>query len=110
MPLLGMHRDTGQPLSGIAHLTQSLSDLLSTPKGSRRLRPEYGSNLPRMVDQPLTPGWIASAQAEIARAIDRWEPRIRLKRAEVTAVLEGRVSVRISGVYQGETVLLDIRT
>ena len=40
MGLIGMSRDSGQALTGIAHLKQSIRDILSTPLGSRRMRPE----------------------------------------------------------------------
>ena len=33
MALIGMSRDSGQALSGIAHLKQSIRDILSTPFG-----------------------------------------------------------------------------
>lgn len=108
MALTGMSRDTGQPVSGVEHLRQSLADLLSTPKGSRRMRPDYGSDLPRMVDQPVTAGWVAAAQAEAARAISRWEPRINLKRVTIVSVIDGRVTLKIAGEYQGEAVILEI--
>ncbi|MBF3943287.1 GPW/gp25 family protein, partial [Burkholderia pseudomallei] len=78
--MVGMDRWTGAPLRGLAHLKQSIGDILGTRRGTRRERPEYGSDIPTMVDLPITRGWISSAQAEAARAIGRWEPRIKLDR------------------------------
>ncbi|MEE2577407.1 phage baseplate protein, partial [Pseudomonas aeruginosa] len=43
--MIGMDRRSGLPLSGLAHLKQSVEDNLTTPLGSRRMRPEYGSKL-----------------------------------------------------------------
>ncbi|QND83776.1 Phage baseplate assembly protein W [Chromobacterium vaccinii] len=100
MSLLGMNRETGQPLSGIAHLQQSIADILSTPLRSRRQRPDYGSELPRMVDQPGNAGWVAAVQAEAARAIARWEPRLKLRRVVLVSILDGRFTLRIQGDYQ----------
>lgn len=107
MSYVGMDRETGAPLSGVGHLQQSLRDLLSTPLGSRRERPEYGSLLPRMVDLPVSPGLISSAQAEAARRIARWEPRLKLKQVTVQAVIDGRINFHLSGVYLGDDVFLD---
>lgn len=107
MNYVGMDRETGAALAGVGHLQQSLSDLLSTPLGSRRERPEYGSLLPRMVDLPVTPGFISAAQAEAARRIARWEPRLRLKQVTVIAVIDGRIKFRLSGAYLGDDVFLD---
>lgn len=57
--MIGMDRRTGKPLSGLDHLRQSIGDILATPVGSRRMRPEYGSLLRRFVDLPVNEGWKA---------------------------------------------------
>lgn len=108
MSLAGMCRDTGLPMSGVEHLSQSLADILSTPLGSRRMRPEYGSNIPRMVDQPVNPGWIAAVQSDAARAIVRWEPRILLRRVSLVSLVDGRPVFRIEGDYIGESLVLEV--
>ncbi|ASC88752.1 GPW/gp25 family protein, partial [Pseudomonas fragi] len=38
--------------------------------------PEYGSTLRRFVDLPVNEGWKSAVQAEVARALGRWEPRL----------------------------------
>ncbi|CDF81947.1 Conserved hypothetical protein [Pseudomonas knackmussii B13] len=107
--MIGMDRRTGQPLSGLAHLKQSIEDILSTPLGSRRMRPEYGSRLRRMVDLPLTEGWKSAVQAEVAYALGRWEPRIRLQSVKVVAVLGGSVTLLLRGIYQNNDVQLEVQ-
>ncbi len=87
--MIGLDRRTGQPLSGVAHLKQSIEDILTTPLGTRRMRPEYGSKLRRLVDLPVNDGWKSAVQAEVARALGRWEPRLRLERVRVVAVMGG---------------------
>jgi phage baseplate assembly protein W len=110
MALVGMDRHTGRPITGSAHLLQSVRDILTTPLGSRRERPDYGSTLPRMVDLPVTPGWKSSLQAEVARALGRWEPRLRLGAVAVESVLDGSVALRLSGDYLGEAMILEVKT
>lgn len=107
--MIGMDRRTGRPLSGLAHLKQSIEDILSTPLGSRRMRPEYGSRLRRMVDLPLTEGWKSAVQAEVAYALGRWEPRIRLQSVKVVAVLGGSVTLLLRGIYQNNDVQLEVQ-
>lgn len=106
--LTGVNRESGRPLSGYEHLKQSITDILTTPVGSRVMRPEYGSHLPRMVDLPVNKGWISAVQAEIARSLGRWEPRLKLSRVSVRAVIDGRVDMVIHGEYQGNRVLLEV--
>ncbi|MET3234208.1 UNVERIFIED_ORG: phage baseplate assembly protein W [Burkholderia sp. 1263] len=108
--LVGMDRHTGRPITGLAHLKQSIGDILSTRKGTRRERPEYGSDIPRMVDLPVTRGWISAVQAEAARAIGRWEPRLTLSRVSVVSVIDGKVTLRIQGVYEGDGTLFEVST
>ncbi len=106
--MIGMDRRTGQPLSGVAHLRQSIEDILTTPLGSRRMRPEYGSQLRRYVDLPVNEGWKSAVQAEVARALGRWEPRLKLERVKVVAVLDGQVSLALSGRYLGDDALVEV--
>ncbi|MDR2306126.1 MAG: GPW/gp25 family protein [Paucimonas sp.] len=106
--MIGMDRHTGQPLAGIAHLRQSIEDILTTPLGSRRMRPEYGSQLRRYVDLPVNDGWKSAVQAEVARALGRWEPRLKLERVKVVAVLDGQVSLALTGRYLGDDALVEV--
>lgn len=106
--LVGMCRRTGRLLGGVEHLVQSIADILSTRRGTRRERPEYGSDLPAMVDLPITRGWISAAQAEAARAIGRWEPRIALDRVHALSVIDGKVTLRIVGRYDGDDVVFEV--
>ncbi|WP_350025795.1 GPW/gp25 family protein [Pseudomonas fulva] len=105
--MIGMDRRTGKPLSGLAHLRQSIEDILTTPLGSRRMRPEYGSTLRRYVDLPVNEGWKSAVQAEVARALGRWEPRLQLERVKVVSVIDGKVTLQLSGKYLGDDVVLE---
>lgn len=104
----GMDRRTGRVLAGIDHLRQSIEDILGTPLGSRRMRPTYGSRIRRMVDLPVTEGWKAAVQAEAASAIGRWEPRIKLQSVRVVSVVDGKIGLRLSGIYLENAVLLEV--
>lgn len=106
--MIGMDRRTGLPVSGVAHLRQSIEDILTTPVGSRRMRPEYGSNLRRYVDLPVNEGWKSAVQAEVARALGRWEPRLRLELVRVVAALDGQVTLELKGAYLGDAVVLEV--
>lgn len=46
----GVNSRTGKRLSGVAHLRQSVRDILTTPVGSRVLIRDYGSELFSLLD------------------------------------------------------------
>jgi len=106
--MIGVDRQTGQPLSGLDHLKQSIEDILTTPLGSRRMRPEYGSNLRRFVDLPVNEGWKSAVQAEVARALGRWEPRVQLERVKVVSVLNGQIGLELTGRYLGNSAIVEV--
>lgn len=106
--MIGMDRRTGQPVSGLAHLRQSIEDILGTTVGSRRMRPEYGCQLRRYVDLPVNEGWKSAVQAEVARALGRWEPRLRLERVCVVAVVDGQISLQLTGEYLGGSAVMEV--
>nr|WP_189657001.1 GPW/gp25 family protein [Pseudomonas sp. BW16M2] len=103
-----MDRRTGQPVAGLGHLRQSIEDILTTTVGSRRMRPEYGCQLRRYVDLPVNEGWKSAVQAEVARALGRWEPRLQLERVRVLAVIDGKIDLQLTGTYLGDSGVLEV--
>lgn len=83
--MAGMARTSGAVLDGLEHIRQSVADILSTPLGSRVGRRDYGSLLPELIDQPMTPANILRVYAATAVAISRFEDRIRLRRVSLSA-------------------------
>ena len=107
---MGMAADSGRLLVGIEHLRQSVRDILTTRIGTRVMRRDYGSDCPGLVDAPMTPGTLVHLYGAAAKALRRWEPRLRLSRLQaVGATPEGRLSVDLKGEYLpiGETVSLE---
>lgn len=106
----GMSRDSGTELKGIDHLRQSITDILTTPVGTRVFRRDYGSRLPRLVDRPINQSLIVDLVAATAEALDRWEPRIKLERVRiVSASADGRVELNLIGFYipEGRRITLE---
>lgn len=93
----GMDRHTGKPLSGAAHLAQSIGDILTTPIGARVARRDYGSHLSELIDQPMNAIGRLRLYAATALALLRWEPRIRLTRVTLTGIAPGRYVLTITG-------------
>jgi hypothetical protein len=82
--MIGLAATTGRAITGPAHLSQSMADILTTPIGSRVMRREYGSLLPDLIDAPFNDATRLQAYAAVAMALMRWEPRIRLSRVQLS--------------------------
>ena len=108
--MIGINAHTGQALSGLEHVKQSIRDILTTRIGTRVMRRDYGSRLPELVDRPMTPALAAEMFAATAEALDAWEPRVRLERVRVLSAQAGRIALMLEGVYlpDGEHVALEV--
>ena len=96
----GINSTNGERLSGIAHLRQSIADILSTRIGTRVLNREYGSRLPSLIDAPINAETTLEFYAAIAEALNRWEPRFRLTSVRISDVSEsGNVVFDLTGEY-----------
>lgn len=105
----GISATTGKELGDLAHLRQSLADLLTTPKGSRVARHDYGCGLFELIDAPTNAATLAAIRAEVAAAVDRWEPRFRLTQVRLASVIPGRIVLDLVGEYlpNGQLITLD---
>ena len=96
----GVDQRTGRVLTDWAHVQQSIGVILTTPIGSVPMRRDFGSELPDMVDRKMTGRNVLALYAACAVAIDRWEPRFRLKRASVNSASAGGVlALSLFGTY-----------
>ena len=95
----GMSRETGEFLDDLAHLKQSIVDILTTPIGSRVMRRDYGSNLFRLIDKPVNKELIQQIYAAVAEALGNWEPRIKVEKIQVTEIKESKISLNLQLVY-----------
>jgi len=97
MMYLGMNRDTGEAITDIEHIRQSVRDILITPEGSRIARRDYGSMLSAMIDWPQNDATKLQVMAATYTALSRWEPRIRLASVNITRNADGSMQVDLSG-------------
>lgn len=100
---------TGQAVSGVDHLRQSVADILTTPIGSRLMRRDYGSDLPALIDQPDNAATQVRVYAAAATALMRWEPRLRLQKLRTSRNRAGQLVLDVQGQYldEGRAVTLD---
>jgi len=105
----GTDANTGKPLDGLAHLQQSIKDILTTPIGSRVMRRDYGSRLPRLVDAPMNRATLIDLYAATAEALLTWEPRFSVQQVVAVSAAPGRVELMVTGEYlpDGQQVTID---
>lgn len=78
--MIGMNATTGRALSGLDHLYQSIGKILTTPRGSRLQRREFGADIFDLIDAPNNPATRVRVYATAAAALIRQEPRLQLRR------------------------------
>jgi len=76
----GIDAASGRWIEGDAHLAQSIAQILTTPLGTRVQRRDFGSLLPELIDQPFNDATRVRLYGATATALQRWEPRLALKR------------------------------
>lgn len=80
-----------------------------TPIGTRVMRRDYGSRLPRLIDAPVNAETILKIYAATAEALKRWEPRFKLQRAQIVSAAPGSIELDLTGEYlpEGKQITLD---
>lgn len=99
----GMNNTTGQRIEGIQYLQQRLRDVLTTPKGSRVMRRDFGCGLFERLDQDMNPAWLVQCYADIAEAISNKANGLidfELEKIEPSDYLESGLSFNLTGIYK----------
>ena len=96
-----MNVKTGRALGYSGHISQAITDILTTPIGSRVMRREYGSLVPELIDHPDNNASQVRLFSAVASALLRWEPRFRLTRVGVQRDAErpGYALIELHGSY-----------
>ena len=95
--MTGINRETGQMLNDTEHLSERIKDLLTTPVGTRSHRRTYGCDIYKYIDAPITEGVIADIIAEVADAINKWEPEFGLSKVNVINLAPGVLELEVIG-------------
>ena len=97
-------RRNGAFISELEHVYQSIEMILTTPVGSRVMRREFGSLLPRLLDKPLNPQTITAIYAACNEAIATWEPRVEVvaTKMNLERAKEGIVDLTVIFRFAGE--------
>jgi phage baseplate assembly protein W len=104
----GMNARTGRAMSGIAHICQSLADILTTRIGTRVMRRDYGSEVPDLIDQPLNGATVLRIYAATTHAVLLWEPRISLTAIVLEPGEDGEATLILDGVADEQSVQIAV--
>jgi Bacteriophage baseplate protein W len=85
-------------VAGDANVEQSLHILLMTELGERVMRPDFGTEAPRLVFSPGSTQYLRLLEKTISDAVTNWEPRVDLTSvlAEADPVNQFNITVSIS--------------
>jgi phage baseplate assembly protein W len=92
----GIHKVTGKPLSDDEHLQQSVTDILTTPLGSRVMRRDYGFDF-TVLAAPQNRATMMRVFIATVNALMKWEPRITVTQVKAERYMDGRMIVDIVG-------------
>ncbi len=96
--MIGLNKSTGNSIDALEdHVRQSISDILTTPVGSRVMRRDYGSVIPELIDQPLNQATLLRLYAATAAAVMRWEPRFQISRINLEYNAPAGATVEVAG-------------
>lgn len=107
--MIGTDSATGKHLSGLDHVRQSITDILTTPLGSRVFRRDYGSNLFSLIDAPLNAATLVQMYAATAEALAKWEPRILVQKVGAERLDSGAIEIKLEALYlpDGQIIKLE---
>ena len=110
--ITGMSGIDGGRIDGLEHLRQSVRNILQTPRGSRVMRRDYGSDLFKLVDQNLTGVTLARIYAATVLALRQWEPRLKVLRVQTddfaASAALGRLALTITAEYLPDGRILSV--
>ena len=63
---------------GFNEIEEAIQIILSTPRGQRVMRPEFGSRVHELLFAPINASTMAAAAVYTREALEWWEPRIEI--------------------------------
>lgn len=97
----GIDARTGRPLGGFDHVLQSIEKILTTPVGSRVMRPWFGNPGLRLLGENMTEETILRWAAITWALIDLFEPRFKVVKFGVNDLQRlGIADMPMDGLYR----------
>lgn len=100
-----MNAQTGQWITMVEHVKQSVGKIIGTLIGTRLMRRSFGSHFPEMIDSATSEYQLALARAAIVMALVAWEKRLIIKRVNFE-LAEAEVRIKLHTIIDGQEHLL----
>lgn len=78
-----------------SEIEQAIIIILSTPIGTRVMRPTFGSRLHELIFAPNNSQTVAQARRYVEEALGMWEPRIEVKDVDIIQDSQTRTGARL---------------
>jgi phage baseplate assembly protein W len=88
-------------VQGMDELAQAIRIVITTPKGSVPLLPEFGCDILPLLDNPL-PGVMGRVVREVSLALAAWEPRISVTKVTMQTSGIGAATLAVSWIPKGD--------
>jgi len=93
----------------VKSVMQNIRVILTTQKGTDIHRPDFDSDVWQFIDQPLTAITIGKIKAEITDAIERFEPRVKVKSVLIQKAYAGiKVSIEVQLLDTGDIITVPL--
>jgi len=93
----------------VKSVLQNIRVILTTQRGTDIHRPDFGSDVWQFIDEPLTAITIGKIKAEITDAIERFEPRVKVKTVLLQKSFSGiKVSIEVQLKDTGEVITIPL--
>src|SRR3954454_11072370 len=86
--------------SGAEDIDRSIVMVLSTAKGERLMRPQFGCAIWDQLFEPINPNTLGLMAQAVRDAIGQWEPRVDLESVTTTSDESGNGRVTIDITYR----------
>lgn len=84
----GIDRKTGRLIRDWDHVVQSVQRILATRIGFRIMRRSFGSGALTILGRRLTPQVVALFRLLVVLSLERWEPRVKVRRVTLTGTVD----------------------
>lgn len=96
----GISATTGRPLTGAAHLEQSLVKIVMTIPTERVMRLDFGLDPTRRLGRNISPVLAATLYRDLVVAVHKWEPEYRIARMQLAGLdRAGGLALFVEGRY-----------